>query len=209
MAVTYEPPAHPGIARIDLDRSEMVYVSRELARPVPLASVRPDRLIAMDPRDPLGSLLQAALAGHGVSMSTALQVNRCYMACAMGGGAGCGDAIVDAYSARGTRRARPFHPPPGPAGAFPDRRPGARGRPHRRRCITASSIACAWRARRWHRRCRPDQRHCPAGRMRGDRALAVRQTERRRQRRGCRRGRRQGGRHGHRYCRPRPAPAWT
>ncbi|ANN66597.1 LysR family transcriptional regulator [Bordetella bronchialis] len=104
LAVTYEPPAHPGIARIDLDRSEMVYVSREPDGPaVPLAGVRPDRLIAMDPHDPLGSLLQAALAERGVSMNTALLVQTHYMACAMVE-AGCGDAIVDAYSAHGISR---------------------------------------------------------------------------------------------------------
>jgi DNA-binding transcriptional LysR family regulator len=104
MAITYEPPAHPGIARIDLDRSELVHVSRKPGRgPVPLASVRPENLIAMDPRDPLGSLLQAALAGHGVGMDTALQVQTHYMACAMVE-AGCGDAIVDAYSAHGISR---------------------------------------------------------------------------------------------------------
>jgi DNA-binding transcriptional LysR family regulator len=104
MAVTYEPPAHPGIARIDLDRSEMVYVSQDPGpSPVPLASVRPERLIAMDPHDPLGSLLQAALADHGVGMDTALQVHTHYMACAMVE-AGCGDAIVDAYSAHGISR---------------------------------------------------------------------------------------------------------
>lgn len=104
MAVTYEPPAHPGIARIDLDRSEMVYVSRETGLgAVPLGSVRPERLIAMDPGDPLGRLLQAALADHGVGMETALQVHTHYMACAMVE-AGCGDAIVDAYSAHGISR---------------------------------------------------------------------------------------------------------
>ncbi|CAM3561759.1 LysR substrate-binding domain-containing protein [Bordetella sputigena] len=104
MAVTYEPPSHPGIARIDLDRSEMVYVSREPGgQPVPLAAVRPDNLIAMNPHDPLGNLLQAALAEHGVGMNTALQVQTHYMACAMVE-AGCGDAIVDAYSAHGISR---------------------------------------------------------------------------------------------------------
>lgn len=104
MAVTYEPPAHPGIARIDLDRSEMVYVSRETGTaPVSLASVRADNLISMDPQDPLGSLLQAALADHGTSLGTALRVQTHYMACAMVE-AGCGDAIVDAYSAQGVSR---------------------------------------------------------------------------------------------------------
>jgi DNA-binding transcriptional LysR family regulator len=104
MAITYEPPAHPGIARIDLDRSEMVYVSREPgSEPVPLAGVRTERLIAMDPRDPLGRLLQAALAERGIGMDTALQVQTHYMACAMVE-AGCGDAIVDAYSAHGIPR---------------------------------------------------------------------------------------------------------
>ncbi|ARP87054.1 LysR family transcriptional regulator [Bordetella genomosp. 9] len=104
MAITYEPPPHPGVARIDLDRSEMVYVSREPNHgPVPLSSVRSARLIAMDPRDPLGSLLQTALAEHGVGMESPLQVQTHYMACAMVE-AGCGDAIVDAYSAHGIAR---------------------------------------------------------------------------------------------------------
>jgi DNA-binding transcriptional LysR family regulator len=104
MAVTYEPPPHPGIARIDLDRSEMVYVSRTPGTgPVALSSVNPDTLISMDPRDPLGSLLQTALAEHGTTMGTALRVQTHYMACAMVE-AGCGDAIVDAYSAQGISR---------------------------------------------------------------------------------------------------------
>ncbi|OWT76832.1 MULTISPECIES: LysR family transcriptional regulator [unclassified Achromobacter] len=104
MAITYEPPAHPGIARIDLDRSEMVYVSREADHaPMPLAAVDGSRLISMDPQDPLGGLLQSALAEHGTALGTALRVHTHYMACAMVE-AGCGDAIVDAYSAQGVAR---------------------------------------------------------------------------------------------------------
>lgn len=104
MAVTYEPPSHPGIACITLDRSEMVHVSRDAGTaPVALSDVRAETLIAMDVRDPLGSLLQTALAAHGTGMGTALLVQTYYLACAMVE-AGCGDAIVDAYSAQGIQR---------------------------------------------------------------------------------------------------------
>jgi len=104
IAVTYEPPAHPGIAAIELDRAELVYVSQEAGDgPMALARVGTANLIAMDPHDPLGRLLQAALAQQGVAWGTALQVQTHYMACAMVE-AGCGDAIVDAYSAHGVAR---------------------------------------------------------------------------------------------------------
>jgi len=78
---------------------------------VSLSDIPPDALIALDMHDPLGGKVHRALVGPAVpdidtppSSAASLQVQTHYVACALAD-AGCGVAIVDAYTAHAMRRA--------------------------------------------------------------------------------------------------------
>ncbi|AZY50183.1 LysR family transcriptional regulator [Bordetella avium] len=115
LAVTFDTTEHPGLSRSELGYTSLVHLSRQAGEgPARLADLAQDTLIVLDARDASGTLLQAALDAQGLAPSVAIQVQTHYVACALAE-AGCGQAIVDAITARAMLRpgmmARPLDPP--------------------------------------------------------------------------------------------------
>ncbi|VFR51332.1 LysR family transcriptional regulator [plant metagenome] len=116
IALSFEPPTPPGIAAQAVGESRLVLVEAADAAgnagPVSLANLPSDALIGLDAQDPLGGLLHQAL-GREAPEAGSLQVQTHYVACALAA-AGCGAAVVDAYTAhamvRPGLRIRPLAP---------------------------------------------------------------------------------------------------
>lgn len=102
LAITFDTNDYPGLTRMGLGHTELVYLSRKPASgPMRLSELsdRPgDTLIVLDAGDASGALLQLALDSQGLAPQVAIQVKTHYVACALVD-AGCGDAIVDAITA--------------------------------------------------------------------------------------------------------------
>lgn len=109
IALTFEPPPAPGVAAMPLGHSQLVILDALPADgvgsdTVTLSDIPRDALIALDMHDPLGGKLHRALDVDAAAPPTAsLQVQTHYVACALAD-AGCGVAIVDAYTAHAMRR---------------------------------------------------------------------------------------------------------
>lgn len=115
LAVTFDTNEHPGLTRSELGHTSLVHLSRQAGQgPARLADLAEDTLIVLDARDASGSLLQMALDAQGLAPPVAIQVQTHYVACALAE-AGCGQAIVDAITARAMLRpgmaVRPLEPP--------------------------------------------------------------------------------------------------
>lgn len=122
LAVTFDTNDYPGLTRMGLGHTELVHLSRKPARgPMRLSElsaatggdtvggdpsitgITSDTLIVLDAGDASGALLQLALDAQGLAPQVAIQVQTHYVACALVD-AGCGDAIVDAITARAMLR---------------------------------------------------------------------------------------------------------
>ena len=122
LAVTFDTNDYPGLTRMGLGHTELVHLSRKPARgPMRLSElseatggdatgggssmtgIKSDTLIVLDAGDASGALLQLALDAQGLAPQVAIQVQTHYVACALVD-AGCGDAIVDAITARAMLR---------------------------------------------------------------------------------------------------------
>jgi len=107
LAVTFDTNDYPGLTRMGLGHTELVYLSRGPASgPMRLSELSDrggDTLIVLDAGDASGALLQLALDAQGLAPQVAIQVQTHYVACALVE-AGCGDAIVDAITAQAMLR---------------------------------------------------------------------------------------------------------
>lgn len=104
LAVTFDTQEYPGLIREEIGHTELVNVGRQAGDgPVSLQALCNEALIVLDPRDAAGALLQMALDAQGLEAPQALQVQTHYVACALAE-AGCGEAIVDAITARAMLR---------------------------------------------------------------------------------------------------------
>ncbi|WP_312437695.1 LysR family transcriptional regulator [Achromobacter sp.] len=122
LAVTFDTNDYPGLTRMGLGHTELVHLSRKPARGTmrlselseatgsdatggdpSMTGIKRDTLIVLDAGDASGALLQLALDAQGLAPQVAIQVQTHYVACALVD-AGCGDAIVDAITARAMLR---------------------------------------------------------------------------------------------------------
>ncbi|CPI70108.1 LysR family transcriptional regulator [Bordetella pertussis] len=104
LAITFDANNHPGLTRTSLGHTELVHLSRlPGAGTTRLQELGGETLIVLDARDASGSLLQMALDAQGLAPRVAIQVQTHYVACALAE-AGCGDAVVDAITARAMLR---------------------------------------------------------------------------------------------------------
>ena len=104
LAVTFDTNDYPGLVREEIGHTELVNVGRKPGEgPVTLKQLCNEPLIVLDPRDAAGALLQMSLDAQELEAPQALQVQTHYMACALAE-AGCGEAIVDAITARAMLR---------------------------------------------------------------------------------------------------------
>lgn len=122
LAVTFDTNDYPGLTRMGLGHTELVHLSRKPARgsmrlselsaatggdamggDPSITGITSDTLIVLDAGDASGALLQLALDAQGLAPQVAIQVQTHYVACALVD-AGCGDAIVDAITARAMLR---------------------------------------------------------------------------------------------------------
>ncbi|WP_313698567.1 LysR family transcriptional regulator [Achromobacter sp.] len=112
LAITFDTNDYPGLTRMGLGHTELVHLSRKPGNgPLRLselseiadATASGDTLIVLDAGDASGALLQLALDAQGLAPQVAIQVQTHYVACALVD-AGCGDAIVDAITARAMLR---------------------------------------------------------------------------------------------------------
>ncbi|WP_459618705.1 LysR family transcriptional regulator [Bordetella sp. 2513F-2] len=104
LAITFDTSDYPGLTRMGLGQARLVHLGRRPGdAPIALSSLAGETLIVLDARDPTGALLQMALDAQGVAPDVAVQVQTHYVACALAE-AGCGEAIVDAYTARAMLR---------------------------------------------------------------------------------------------------------
>ena len=112
LAITFDTNDYPGLTRMGLGHTELVHLSRKPGQgPLRLsalsdtadATASGDTLIVLDAGDASGALLQLALDAQGLAPQVAIQVQTHYVACALVD-AGCGDAIVDAITARAMLR---------------------------------------------------------------------------------------------------------
>lgn len=104
LAITFDANDHPGLTRTSLGHTELVHLSRRPgAGTTRLQELGDETLIVLDARDASGSLLQMALDAQGLAPRVAIQVQTHYVACALAE-AGCGDAVVDAITARAMLR---------------------------------------------------------------------------------------------------------
>src|SRR3546814_2732411 len=91
---------YPGLTRASLWHTELVHLGRKPGGGATrLADLVDDTLIVLDSRDASGSLLQMAPDAQGLNPDVAIQVQTHYVDCALAE-AGCGEAIVDAITAR-------------------------------------------------------------------------------------------------------------
>ena len=112
LAITFDTNDYPGLTRMGLGHTELVHLSRKPGQgPLRLSDLSDpadgtdsgDTLIVLDAGDASGALLQLALDAQGLAPQVAIQVQTHYVACALVD-AGCGDAIVDAITARAMLR---------------------------------------------------------------------------------------------------------
>lgn len=104
LAITFDANDHPGLTRTSLGHTELVHLGRRPgAGATRLQDLGDETLIVLDARDASGSLLQMALDAQGLAPPVAIQVQTHYVACALAE-AGCGDAVVDAITARAMLR---------------------------------------------------------------------------------------------------------
>jgi len=107
LAITFDTNDYPGLTRTPLGHTELVHLGRRPApaddAPVRLAELAGETLIVLDARDASGAMLQMALDAQALTPPVAIQVQTHYVACALAE-AGCGEAIVDAYTARAMLR---------------------------------------------------------------------------------------------------------
>lgn len=112
LAITFDTNDYPGLTRMGLGHTELVHLSRKPGNgPLRLSELSEaadttasgDTLIVLDAGDASGALLQLALDAQGLAPQVAIQVQTHYVACALVD-AGCGDAIVDAITARAMLR---------------------------------------------------------------------------------------------------------
>lgn len=101
LAITFDTGEDlPGLTRSELGHTQLVHLSREPGQgPIGLEALNNDTLILLDARDASGAALQMALDAQALSLPVAIQVQTHYVACALVE-AGCGQAIVDAITAR-------------------------------------------------------------------------------------------------------------
>lgn len=104
LAITFDTADHPGLTRSELGHTELVLLGRQTDEgPARLSELQDDTLIVLDARDASGALLQMALDAQELTPTVAIQVQTHYVACALAE-AGCGQAIVDAITARAMLR---------------------------------------------------------------------------------------------------------
>lgn len=104
LIVTFDRNEYPGLRRIPVGRTELVYMTRRhKPGPMKLRDLPKRDFIALEARDPSGLLLQQAMDAEGLSMNIIAQVQTHYVACALVE-AGCGDTIVDLITGRAMLR---------------------------------------------------------------------------------------------------------
>lgn len=105
LAVTFDMQDYAGLTRSPLGYTELVHLGRKPdgSDTTRLADLVDDTLIVLDSRDASGALLQMAMDAQGLNPDVAIQVQTHYVACALAE-AGCGEAIVDAITARAMLR---------------------------------------------------------------------------------------------------------
>lgn len=119
LAVAFDADEKPGLARIPIGQTQLVYVTAAGAaspdntaapgvtpgplEPISLAELSGRRLITLDVTDRAGALLETAMAQAGVHLRSEIQVQTHYVACALAH-AGCGDTVVDALTAKALLR---------------------------------------------------------------------------------------------------------
>lgn len=100
LILTLSAMGFPGLQLREIGGTELVRLSRNPQPPVSsLSDLAGMPLILLDARDSAGALLQQALEHAGIPAQPSIQVQTHYVACALVE-AGCGDAIVDAMTAR-------------------------------------------------------------------------------------------------------------
>ena len=100
VAITFDANRHPGIKRMQVGMTELVYLSRgAVPDPVSLSQLAARPFIVPDPADQVGVQVEQALEKAGIQASTRTKVQTHYVACSLVD-AGCGDALVDGLTAR-------------------------------------------------------------------------------------------------------------
>jgi DNA-binding transcriptional LysR family regulator len=96
---------YAGLNRAPLGHTELVHLGRKPGDQATtrLSDLVDDTLIVLNSHDASGALLQMALDAQGLNPDVAIQVQTHYVACALAE-AGCGEAIVDAITARAMLR---------------------------------------------------------------------------------------------------------
>lgn len=108
LAIGFDAGEHPGIERIAIGHTELVHVSSQppeapAAEPVSLSDLDGRNLITLDVTDRAGALLEEVVSQAGIQLHSDIQVQTHYVACALAH-AGCGDAVIDALTARALSR---------------------------------------------------------------------------------------------------------
>jgi DNA-binding transcriptional LysR family regulator len=104
LALTFDPEPHVGICSQRLGSAELVYVTRgKHPEEVGLDEISTSSLIGLTEGDPIGSLLDRKLRDADIVLRPSIRVQTYYIACALVAN-GCGDAIVDQFTADAMRQ---------------------------------------------------------------------------------------------------------
>lgn len=119
LSITFDANDHPGLERIPVGHTELVFVSSDApdlpnAERLSVSQLEGRNLILLDESDRAGALLETAMSQAGISPRSDLRVQTHYVACALAH-AGCGDTVIDALTASALLRPgmaiRRFDPP--------------------------------------------------------------------------------------------------
>ena len=104
MVLTFDQTNYPGVERRVIGHTELVHVGlNSHSGPISLHDMQAREYIALETRDPSGSLLEKALEAQGVKLNVVIQVQTHYVACSLVA-AGCGETIVDLITAKAMLR---------------------------------------------------------------------------------------------------------
>ena len=103
LAVTLLLKEQPGIRTQVLGEAEMVYLGPVAGEDLTLADIDVGSLVGLSRRDRIGQLVAEGFETAGIPYKPTIEVQTYFLACALAA-AGCGAAIVDAFTARSMRR---------------------------------------------------------------------------------------------------------
>jgi DNA-binding transcriptional LysR family regulator len=99
LAVTLFPSEHPGIRTQVLGETELMYLGPEPGSEIRIEEIDTTKLVGLSRSDRIGDLFATTLEALGGHYAPAIEVQTYFLACAFAA-AGCGAAIVDAFTAR-------------------------------------------------------------------------------------------------------------